>query len=48
MKSLKQLNLRNNSIALLPRKIDVMTKLEKLDLSRLGPSYILLFTSHSS
>lgn len=34
MKGLKRLNLANNSLALLPRKIDVMTNLEVLDLSR--------------
>lgn len=34
MKGLKRLNLANNALALLPRKIDVMTNLEVLDLSR--------------
>jgi len=34
MKGLKRLNLANNSLALLPRNIDVMTKLEFLDLRR--------------
>ncbi len=36
MKGLKKLNLANNSLSLLPRKIDVMTNLETLDLSRYG------------
>lgn len=34
MKGLKRLNLANNSLALLPRNIDVMTSLEFLDLRR--------------
>lgn len=34
MKGLKKLNLANNALSLLPRRINCMTKLQSLDLSR--------------
>jgi Leucine-rich repeat (LRR) protein len=34
MKSLKTLNLANNALSLLPRRINMMTNLQSLNLSR--------------